>query len=155
MPTTAGGTFVPPAKGSRVRNRTPAKGSGPPARLYTDRRRKQITTIDAAWKVAEAELPTGWVIIEICFMPKGSYPASYYASAGDPHDPAGAQAEGSGESPIAALLSLARATYVIAHRVGRPRVERLPKLRRESHGSDTYRSPDITLPSSMSFSGEF
>ena len=71
-----------------------------PSRLYSTRRNR-ITTIDAAWRLAEAELPPGWSIIELCFMPPmGTYTACWYASAGNPDKPDGEHAEGQDESPI-------------------------------------------------------
>ena len=119
-----------------------------PRRLTPDSRRPQ--SLDECFALIAEHAPEGWQLLELCFLPDdGTHgiAAHWYASAGPPGDPITECDEGTGATPVRALLTVARRLHARKHRVGRPSKPYvpppLPRRRDTEHG---YRSLDMATP---------
>ena len=120
-----------------------------PSSLYESERR-QVALTDA-WRTAESLLPTGWSIVEVSklYGPE-KYREQWYASATDARRSDGEWIEGEGDSPVRALLALARAAFARRHRIGRPARERLPSPLPARAGRESpFRSHDMGRPAQL------
>lgn len=123
----------------------------PPRRLVPDKRRPH--SIDECFRLVEEHAPDGWQLVELCFLPPEAargIRGEWYASAGPPTDPLGDYDEGTGSTPIRALLALARRLHERKHGVGRPSKPFVPPpLLRHRDVESPYRSPDTSVPASV------
>ena len=119
--------------------------------LYETKRKR--LSIDEAWQIAETDLPRGWMIVELlCLHPIASDGAfgkyaspRWYVSAHDPMRPDGDFLEAEDDTPVRAVLCLARTAYV-RRQAGQPKQYLPPPLARPAGRETPLRAHDMGEP---------